>query len=74
VSDTVRINGRVFPLAFAAWDANTYKHPEGCLTYSTFGYTNQACQCGALERTSKILHGPNGIQVVVPAAVWNTKP
>lgn len=52
-----QIDGKRYPIKFAGYDRDTFKHLEGCLAYSSWhqgGEPGQCCQCGAIERAIKI--------------------
>lgn len=44
------VDGKNYPLEFAGYDRDTYKHLEGCLA---FGNRSGPCQCGAIDRADK---------------------
>lgn len=62
---TVIFNGATYPVEFAGYDRQTYKHARGCLAYSEHhqgGLPGACCQCAAMDRADK------WFQFKVPAA------
>lgn len=48
--DFAMIDGKRYPIQFAGYDRDTYRHVEGCLAFLS---ERDACQCGASDRAKR---------------------